>query len=435
MRLPPLLLILGATAFAQADPALAKYIDSIPAIDNHAHVVAPDMAHDRGYDALRCDQLPPPTTLPPANLRFGVQTRMTWKALYGVEPATAEQADARLPQVQGAARKAHVNDYFEWVLKQANIATVLANRTSMAAELKPPHFRWVPYADALLFPLNNSALKRANPDRKALFGMEEELLRQYLADSSVSSLPATLDEYVNRVVRPTLQRQKAGGAVAIKFEAAYLRPLNFAPAPPEAAAAAYARYAGQTAAGAPPNQADYTLIQNYIFRVIASEAGRLGLAVHIHTGSGCGEFFDDRGADPMLLSSVLNDPSLRSTNFVLLHGGTPFNRSMASLILKPNVYVDTSFLEYFFSPPQLAAILRPWLEFMPEHVLFGSDAGPAGAGLGWEESTWLGSHNARQAVALALTQMMTDGVIGEARAREIADGIFRGNAARLYGLK
>src|ERR1051326_710539 len=116
LRLLASLLLLAGTACAQADPALLRYIESIPAIDNHAHVVAPDVAHDTGYDALRCDQLPPPTTMPPANLRFGAQTRITWKALYGVEPATAEEADARLPQVQGAARKAHAGDYFEWVL-------------------------------------------------------------------------------------------------------------------------------------------------------------------------------------------------------------------------------------------------------------------------------------------------------------------------------
>ena len=433
MRLLASLLLLTSSALGQADPALLKYIESIPAIDNHAHVVAPDIAHDKGYDALRCEQLPPPVALPTANTRFGAQTRAAWKALYGTEPSTPDDADAKLPQVQGAVRKAHGDGYFAWVLKKANIATAFANRTAMAAELKPPSFRWVPYDDALLFPLDNSRIKSLNPDRKALFEMEEGLFRTYLVDSGVNALPANLDEYVNKVVRPTLQRQKAAGAVAIKFEVAYLRSLNFGPREnPNAAQAAYAR---QVLATSAPLLLEYTTIQNYIFHEIAEEAGKLGLAVHIHTGSGCGEFFDDRGSDPMLLSSVLNDPSLRSTNFVLLHGGTPFNRHITSLIVKPNVYVDTSVLELLFSPQELAAILRPWLEFMPEHVLFGTDAGPFGPGMGWEESTWLGSHNARQAVAIVLTQMIKDGLIDKARARAIADGIFRANAAKLYGLK
>jgi len=432
LRLLATWLLLSAAAFAQADPALLKYIESIPAIDNHAHVVAPDMAHDKGYDALRCDQLPQPTTLPPANLRFGASTRATWKALYGTEPATPEEADAKLPQLQGAVRKSQGSGYFGWVLKKANVATALANRTAMADELKPPNFRWVPYADALLFPLNNSALKQATPDRNALFGMEEELLKRYFADAGISAPPATLDEYVEKLVRPTLDRQKAAGAVAIKFEAAYLRPLNFLSVGHDAAAAAYAR---SVSANSPPVAADYTLVQNYLFHEIATQAGKLGLVVHIHTGTGCGEFFDDRGSNPLMLSDVLNDPSLRSTNFVLLHGGSPFHWNIPSLIIKPNVYVDTSVMELMNSPAHLASILRSWLEFMPEHVLFGTDASPFGPGMGWEETTWLGSHNARQAVAIALTQMMTDKVIDAARAREIADGIFRANAAKLYGLK
>jgi predicted TIM-barrel fold metal-dependent hydrolase len=79
-----------------------------------------------------------------------------------------------------------------------------------------------------------------------------------------------------------------------------------------------------------------------------------------------------------------NDPGLRTTRFVLLHGGSPFERHNTSLIAKPNVWVDTSVLELMFSPAELARTLRPWLEVMPEHVLFGTDAGPFGAGMGWE---------------------------------------------------
>ena len=184
-----------------------------------------------------------------------------------------------------------------------------------------------------------------------------------------------------------------------------------------------------------PSSADYTLIQNYIFHAIALEAGRLGLVIQIHTGVGCGIFFDDRGSDPMLLTATFLDPSLRGTNFVMLHGGTPFNMHPASLILKPNVYVDTSVLEFFFSPSEMARILRPWLEMMPEHILFGTDSGPFGPGMGWEETAWLGSHNARRAVAIALTGMILDGVIDAARARQIAAGIFHDNAAKLYGVK
>ena len=418
----------------QPDPELTKHIDSIQAIDNHSHVVAPDLEHDKNYDALRCDQLPG-NALPMANLRFGPDLISAWKGLWGFEGHT--EADANSPDLKAriaAARLAHPGPAFhDWVLQQSNIDIVLANRIAMAPQLSKEHFRWVPYDDALLFPLNNSALKAANPDRKALFEMEEPILKSYVADSGLKEIPRSLDDYVEKVVKPTLQRQKAAGAVAIKFEAAYLRSLDFDPLASHSMASL--KYSLQPlATKAIPAQfvADYKLLQDYLFHQIALEAGRLGLAVHIHTGLGCGEYFNDAGSDPMLLINVLNDPELRHTNFVLLHGGSPFNAHITSLIAKPNVYVDTSVLELIYSPPELARMMRPWLEIMPEHILFGTDASPFGPGENWEETTWLGSRNARRAIAIALTQMMNEDVITRDRAKEIANSILRGNAENLY---
>lgn len=430
----PLLLLttlyFGAVCWAQQpDPALSSYIDSIRAIDNHAHVMAFSSADDKGYDQLRCDELPPATTLPPANLRFSPDIQAAWKALYDFSGSSAsDEVLAALKARKDAARKKYGDQYHDWVLQQAGIDIVLANRLAMTPELGA-HFRWVPYEDALLFPLDNSAAKSLNPDRRALFTMAEQLLKRYLQMTGVNAIPPTLDEYLAKVVTPTLERQARQGAVAIKFEAAYLRSLNFQPADKKSASAVYARLAHA------PEAPDYTILQNYLFRYIAAEAGRLRLAVHIHTGSGCGEFFDDSGSDPMLLSSALNDPALRQTNFVLLHGGSPFNRHIVSLIAKPNVYTDMSVLELMFSPAELARILRPWLEIMPEHVMFGTDAGSFSPGADWEETTWMGTRNARRALAIALTGMVADRNITTARVKEIADQVLRRNALELYRLK
>ena len=54
-----------------------------------------------------------------------------------------------------------------------------------------------------------------------------------------------------------------------------------------------------------------------LFRYIASECGRLGMAVHIHTEAGAGSYFDVAGANPLNLESVLDDPGLRKTKFVI----------------------------------------------------------------------------------------------------------------------
>ena len=414
----------------QTNSELATYIDSIQAIDNHAHVAAPDLGDDKGYDALRCEELPPTIGPDPANVRFGPLTQLTWKTLYGVAPPTAEEAAKQETQMIANLRKQHGDEYYNWLLQKADVDRVLANRVVMTPALHPPHFLWVPYDDALLFPLNNDALKQANPDRRALFTMEDQVRQRYLDDSGLKAVPPTLDEYISKVVHPTLARQKQAGAVAIKFEAAYLRSLDFAPASHETATMVYQR----SLSGPPPTPAEYKSLQDFLFHEVAAEAGRLGLAVHIHTGLGCGQFFSDPGSDPMLLTETFNDPSLRSTNFVILHGGTPFNRHVTTLIVKPNVYVDTSVLSLMFSPTELAHIMRPWLEFMPERILYGSDAGNFGPGMTWPETNWLASHNFRKALTIVLTDMVNDGTITLPRAKEIALRVLRENANELYQL-
>jgi hypothetical protein len=416
----------------EPDAQLMQYIETIQLVDNHAHVVAPDMDHDINYDALRCETLPAGTALPPANARFGPDITAAWKALYGVSADSDSPENLKkVTAGQKAVRDREGARYFDWVLAQGGYGIVLANRVKMAQELDAKHFKWVPYDDALLFPLSNAVLKSANPDRKVLFEAEEGHLKSYVAAAGLRSLPGTIDDYVSKVIAATLQTQRKNGAVAIKYEVAYLRSLDFAPAARDEAAKVYTRYVS----GGDPSAAEYKLLQDYLFHEIAVQAGQLGLVIHIHTGSGCGEYFNDPGSDPMLLSSVLNDATLRKTNFVLLHGGSPFSRNNIALIVKPNVWVDTSVLELLFSPQELARIMRPWLETMPEHVIFGTDAGPFGPGFGWEETTWVASKKARRALGIVLTDMMRDGVITRDRAKEVAERVLRKNAMELYKLQ
>ncbi len=124
------------------------------------------------------------------------------------------------------------DNFPNWVLDQLGIETELANRVAMGRGLQPPRFRWVPFDDALMYPLKNSALASESPDRKFFFQRESMLLRSYLKDVGRDLPPATLQEYVSRVVTPVLEMQKKNGAVAIKFEAAYLRSLDFGAAEP-----------------------------------------------------------------------------------------------------------------------------------------------------------------------------------------------------------
>jgi predicted TIM-barrel fold metal-dependent hydrolase len=256
------------------------------------------------------------------------------------------------------------------------------------------------------------------------------LRARYLKDAGLTAPPATLTEYLSRVLTPTLERQKQGGAVAEKFEAAYLRSLAFDKVERADAERIYARFAGKSA----PSEADYKPLQDYLFRYIAAECGRIGMAVHIHTMAGAGSYFEVAGANPLLLESVLNDPALRKTRFVMVHGGWPFTREIAALLDKPNAYLDFSAQSLLLEPAALAGIIREWLEHVPEKVMFGTDAYPYSKEMGWEESGVMAARAGRQALAIALTGMLRDGEISRARASELARMVLRENARGLYGL-
>ena len=88
----------------------------------------------------------------------------------------------------------------------------------------------------------------------------------------------------------------------------------------------------------------------------------------------------------------------------------------------------------FYTAATLAAILRQWLSQYPEKVLFGTDAFALGPDMGWELSAWLASTTARKALGIALTGMVRDGEVTQARAEEIATMVLRTNAATLYKL-
>jgi predicted TIM-barrel fold metal-dependent hydrolase len=425
---------LAAAAQGAPDPALLAQIQKIPAIDNHTHVmkVTAPGEHDDEFDALPCD------TLEAWDAAFFTRTDRpeivdAWKVLYGY--GYSDQAPDHVRELIAEREKQmrqQGDNFANWVLEKINTRVMFANRVAMGRGLAAPRFVWVPYDDALLFPLNNAGMADT-PDRKFFFGREEMLLKRYLGDLKLAGMPKTLDEYVRRIVLPTLQRQKQNGAVALKFEVAYLRALDFAASEEKTAADEYRR---GIESGNPLPGSEYKVLQDFLFRTIAVESGRLGLPIHIHTGSGCGRYFQLAGSNPMLMESLLNDRQLARTNFVFIHGAWPFTEQMAGMLARPNVFTDTSAQTFLVSNRRFAESIRQWLEFAPEKLLFGTDTfAGSDPQYGWDTVAWQTSHNAREALALALTGMMQDGEITRAQTLQFAHMVLHGNAEKLYGLK
>src|SRR5690242_1426966 len=243
-------------AQAPIDSSLARYITSIRAIDSHAHPMRPVAAGapaDTDFDALPLDGIPA-FDLPARLKADDAIWRLAQNALYRIAPTVTGPAyHTALKGAAEDARRSRGQKFPEWVLDQAGIDVMMANRIAMGSGLSTTRFRWVAFVDPLLLPLDIKGEAARTPDTRPLYPREAKLLDRYLKDLNLKALPATLDDYVRGVVNPTLAKMRAGGAVGIKFEAAYLRPLDFDDPDPSAAQRVYSKYAR----GGVPTHAEY----------------------------------------------------------------------------------------------------------------------------------------------------------------------------------
>ena len=192
------------------DPALARYINGIRAIDSHAHPmrpVLPGAAADTDFDALPLDGIPTfdlPSRLKPDDPIW----RAAQAALYHIDPKlTGTPYHDALKAAVAGAQRSHGLQFPDWALDQSGIQMMMANRLSMGPGLAPPRFRWIAFIDPLLFPLDTRNEASRTPDTRPLYPREARLLQRYLRDLGIRTLPATLDDYVKTVVAPMLARQ------------------------------------------------------------------------------------------------------------------------------------------------------------------------------------------------------------------------------------
>jgi len=299
---------------------------------------------------------------------------------------------------------------------------------AMPDYLDPARFRWVVFVDCFFFPFDNRDFSSRNPDEAIYIPLQEKVLHRYMGQVALAALPPDFTSYLACITK-VLEQDKARGGIAIKFEAAYFRSLTFGDPPLEAARSVYDRYRG----GGTPSPEEYTTFQDYVFRYLVREGGRLRLPVHIHTLEGIGDYFHFRDGDVFNLENVLRDPRYLTTTFVLLHGGYPYERAAVWLTAMKNVYIDSSLMELLLYPSEFKQVLKEWLEAYPDKIMYGSDAFPFTEAMGAEECYWIAAHSARTALAAALAEMVAEDEVTEPRALELARGYLHDNAVRLYG--
>jgi uncharacterized protein len=428
-------MILAATAAAQARPRaseadiqktydrLLKQIEQIPIYDNHSHATFPD---DSDMDAMTG----PPGETSVLRLREdNPEFVAAAKSLFGYPYNDFRPEHAKwLIDKKKAAEKNGGTAYWDGILDKLNIETCLANRVALAPYLDPKRFHWVFFVDSFLFPFDNHDQTAKNGDMGVYIPLQEKVLRRYMKQAGVSSLPADLAGYES-LVRQTLTDNQKNGGVAMKFEAAYFRSLYFRDPPREKAEAIYAKYRG----GGVPSEDEYRTFQDYAFRVLIDQAGKINLPVHFHSAVGIGDYFSLRNGNPLNLENVLRDPRYAKVNFVLIHGGYPYTLDMIWLTAAKNVYTDSSLMGYYVYPSELKNILKQWISLFPERMMFGSDAFPFGDAVGAEETFWLAARSARTAIAAALAELVSEGAFNEEKALELARMYLHDNAVKLYG--
>ena len=411
-----------APGYQQTYDRMLQQIRQIAILDDHGH---PGFADDSDVDAMASSPSHPPLRLQSDNPELIDAS----KDLFGY-PYSDNSPDHLKWLV---AKKAEMREsdpgyqYFDKILDKLNVQTMMANRVAMPSYLDPKRFHWVFFVDSFLFPLDNSDLTARNIDEGVYVPLQEKLLQRELKQAGLTSLPTTFPDYL-AFVSKILEQNRAHGGVSIKFEIAYFRSLHFEDPPEAAAASIYNRYN----AGGKPSAAEHTEFEDFMFRYLLREAGRLHLAVQIHTAVGTGDFFNLTGGNVLNLENVLRDPRYGNVNFVLLHGGYPFQEQAIWLAARENVYLDSSLMGLYLYPADLAEVLRHWLLLYPDKVVFGSDAFPFNDAIGAEESDWLAIESARKALAAALSRMILNGEVSEQKALQFAHAYLHDNAARIY---
>jgi len=418
-RLAPFLLaaVLPLTSVAQpADRALLTELAKVKAVDAHSHLLINRV--EPAGKALAIQR--GPTELPLRLRGVGPEWVRTWKVLYKLNlPDTSEKRMAELQQTRELMVEDLGAEFSNRMLDQANVEMAIVSGEPLTGK-GLSRFRFVPRADVFLRPFAQDSA---------------EALKPFFIAARLYTLPRGLDEYLSKVVTGALERWVSEGAVGIDVGVSAWRSLDFDEVNAEAARAAYGRLVIGGEFGA--RAADLKAFQDYTFRHLAREAGRVGLVVHVKTGMSRDATGIVGNGNPNLLGPTIADPTLSKTKWLLVHGGFPFDKETGPMLLRPNVWADVSVQDLVRSPTELGESLRRWFELAPERVCFATDAAsdPTAPQLRWPELTFLGAETTRAALAIALSRLITDGLVTKAQALEIGRGVLRDNALALHGLQ
>jgi uncharacterized protein len=254
-----------------------------------------------------------------------------------------------------------------------------------------------------------------------LLRLEVEFQRLVVEHGSYDQLIAGVRDFVSDV--------RGGGFAGFKSIAAYRTGLAIERWSDEAARDAYAQ-ARVEADLTGSVRLGYKPLLDTLLHLAFEAAAAQELPVQFHVGYGDPDV-DLRKASPLELRSILEDSAYRSMPVVLLHGCWPYFREGAYLAsVYGNAYLDLSYAVPFISSGEMTSMTRAALSVAPmSKLMYSSD------GSRIPELNWIAAKDGRRVIGSVLGELVADGDLDSAQARQAGERILRDNALRLYGFR
>lgn len=236
-------------------------------------------------------------------------------------------------------------------------------------------------------------------------------------ESRYASFTEMLDDF-----RATLDREAAKpGLRYYKSVIAYRTGLAIKKVSPEEAEAAWNEHPNAREPGD-------KILRDFLFWETALKAREHGIPFQVHTGhTSDSNVWPD--VNPILMTPLFNQPEIQDVRFVLVHGGYPFCTEAGYITsVFANIYLDLS-LMIPWSSIGIARRIEETLESAPTaKIMYGSD------GIMVPELFWMSAHNTRHALARVLERLITDQILDQDQATEVAKDILYRTAERVYGV-
>lgn len=318
-------------------------------------------------------------------------------------------------------KRKEIRSFIDDIMDKSGVETLIANYAIPDSLKNKSNIKFIPVIDSVIFPFDNTYLKErflANSFVGSYEFILSELKKKY---SYVEEGFDKYLEFVDRVLEGYIDEK----CVGFKLSTSYARNTVFNKVTIDEARASYE-------SAMKGNLESYTKLQDFLVWYCLDKAVDYDMPVQFHFAvtDNYVKYFD-----PLNLSNIFEDEKLKALKLVILHGGYPRYKNSETLALggltPNNVYIDISGRIMFANHPKIIAkMLQTWLEkpALWNKIIYGSDV------LWGERYIYTCSKTARDAVYLALENMIDENIINEEIAIGISKKILRENAIELYKL-